>query len=121
MSQSNKKSTRKKKHKKRTSGNNTTNHNSSDKQNNTSKLCCFSSLDYIVLASTLAVALGEELSTTDISILSTFFAVLSDELALIASVNACSTNGETPVFVPPVPDVAATSSQNRSKNMKKKK
>ena len=94
---------------------------SSSNEDPTSKLCCFSSLDYIVLASTLAVALGEELSTTDISILSTFFAVLSDELALIASVNACSTNGETPVFVPPVPDVAATSSQNRSKNMKKKK
>ena len=38
-----------------------------------SKLCAFSSLDYIVLASTLAVALGEELSSNDVSILATFF------------------------------------------------
>ena len=129
MSEPKKKSKKKKKYKKRSYCNNN-NQNTSDNpyknqsssnEDPTSKLCCFSSLDYIVLASTLAVALGEELSTTDISILSTFFAVLSDELALIASVNACSTTGENPVFVPPVPDVAATSSQNRSKNMKKKK
>ena len=123
MSEPKKKSKKKKKYKKRSYCNNNNQNTSDNSYNNqsssnedpTSKLCCFSSLDYIV------VALGEELSTTDISILSTFFAVLSDELALIASVNACSTNGETPVFVPPVPDVAATSSQNRSKNMKKKK
>ena len=129
MSEPKKKSKKKKKYKKRSYCNNNNQNTSDNSYNNqsssnedpTSKLCCFSSLDYIVLASTLAVALGEELSTTDISILSTFFAVLSDELALIASINACSTNGETPVFVPPVPDVAATSSQNRSKNMKKKK
>ena len=121
MSQSNKKSTRKKKHKKRTSGNNTTNHNSSDKQNNTSKLCCFSSTDYIVLASTLAIALGEELSTTDISILSTFFAVLSDELALIGSFQSCGDNGDDSIFVPPVPDVAVTCSKNKNKKYTKKK
>ena len=36
-------------------------------QNTSSKLCYFSAIDYIVLASTLAIALGEELSTTDIS------------------------------------------------------
>ena len=87
-----------------------------------SKLCAFSSLDYIVLASTLAVALGEELSSNDVNILATFFAVLSDELALIAAVDACNTGGnETSIFVPPIPDVAATSSQNISKNIKKKK
>ena len=89
MSEPKKKSKKKKKYKKRSYCNNN-NQNTSDNSYNdqsssnedpTSKLCCFSSLDYIVLASTLAVALGEELSTTDISILSTFFAVLSDELA----------------------------------------
>lgn len=39
---------------------------------NDSKLCAFSSLDYIVVASTLAVALGEELSTNDVNVLATF-------------------------------------------------
>ena len=50
-----------------------------------SKLCAFSSLDYIVLASTLAVALGEELSSNDINILATFFAVLSDCVSVFPS------------------------------------
>ena len=68
-----------------------------------SKLCAFSSLDYIVLASTLAVALGEELSSNDINILATFFAVLSDELALIAAVDVCSSSEEEETFTAPTP------------------
>ncbi|MCI9061003.1 MULTISPECIES: hypothetical protein [Romboutsia] len=77
-----------------------------------SKLCAFSSLDYIVLASTLAVALGEELSSNDINILATFFAVLSDELALIAAVDACpSSNENEDTFPAPTPDVAMTRSK----------
>ena len=90
-------------------------------QNTSSKLCYFSAIDYIVLASTLAIALGEELSTTDISILSTFFAVLSDELALIGGLNACNNNDEDVIFVPPIPDVAATSSRNKNKKCTKKR
>lgn len=73
-----------------------------------SRLCAFSSLDYIVLASTLAVALGEELSSNDINILSTFLAVLSDELALISAVDACSSSEDEEIFPPPTPDVAMT-------------
>lgn len=73
-----------------------------------SKLCAFSSLDYIILASTLAVALGEELSSNDVSILATFFAVLSDELALIAAVDVCSSSEEEETFTAPTPDVAVT-------------
>lgn len=98
--------------------------NQSNSDSQKSKLCCFSSTDYIVLASTLAIALGEELSQTDLNILSTFFAVLSDELALIATVQGCNTGNED-VFVPPVPDVAATStnkmtpSKNQKRNSKK--
>ena len=69
-----------------------------------SKLCAFSSLDYIVLASTL----GEELSSNDVSILATFFAVLSDELALIAAVDVCSSSEEEETFTAPTPDVAVT-------------
>lgn len=100
--------------------------NQSNSSNNTySKLCCFSSVDYIVLASTLAIALGEELSSTDLGILSTFFAVLSDELALIQSVNSCNNNTNNPIFTPPVADVAVTSSKNEvnkgKKSIKKKK
>lgn len=89
--------------------------------NNDSKLCCFSALDYIILASTLSIALSEELSNTDIGILSTFFAVLSDELALISSMQNCNSNNDQPVFVPPVPDVAVTSSKNNTNKKYKKK
>ena len=84
-----------------------------------SKLCAFSSLDFIVLASTLAVALGEELSDDDISILATFFAVLSDELALIEAVNDCSSSeDEDETFTVPTPDVAITSTKTNKSNSK---
>lgn len=103
------------------SQNNNTNCQSNNTDDQTqSKLCCFSSTDYIVLASTLAIALGEELSETDLSILSTFFAVLSDELALIAAVQGCNT-GEENVFVPPVPDIAVTSPTNETPSTKQKR
>lgn len=98
------------------------NNKSNKSTNKTSKLCTFSSTDYIVLASTLAIALGEELSSDDVNILASFFAVLSDELALIAAIDECNSNDEnSSVFVPPIPDVATTSSQHRSKHIKKKK
>lgn len=138
MNQSNKKSTKKTKSKKRSccnnknsnssnssnkesSSSNNSNTQSNSNQNTSSKLCYFSAIDYIVLASTLAIALGEELSTTDISILSTFFAVLSDELALIGGLDACNNNDEDVIFVPPIPDVAATSSRNKNKKCTKKR
>lgn len=73
-----------------------------------SKLCYFSSLDYIVLASSLAIALSEELNSNDINILATFFAVLSDELALISSIQQCSSPEDDESFVDPIPDTAIT-------------
>lgn len=86
----------------------------------TSKLCSFGSLDYIVLASTLAIALGEELSSNDINILATFFAVLSDELALISSVEVCSSPNESEeIFSAPTPDVALTRNKITRSNCKK--
>ena len=131
MSELKNKSNKKKKLKKRSScSKKYTTNNSSIKSNNisnnsnNSKLCCFSALDYMVLASTLAIALGEELSDTDISILSTFFAVLSDELALIESINDCKDNDDDEsIFAPPIPDVALTSSKNNinKKIIKKEK
>ncbi|WP_296645411.1 hypothetical protein [Romboutsia sp. 13368] len=78
---------------------------------NDSKLCTFSSLDYILLASTLAVALGEELSTNDINILATFLDVLSDELALIATIDECSSSDPEEPIPAPTPDVAMTRTQ----------
>ena len=93
---------------------------SNDSGNSGSKLCCFGYVDYIVLASTLAIALGEELDNTDLNILSTFFAVLSDELALITSVNSCSNNTPDETFVAPVPDVAMTSDYKNSNVHNKK-
>lgn len=103
---------------------NSCNNGTDDSNNNsnkeTSKLCSFGYVDYIVLASTLAIALGEELDTDDLSILAAFFATFSDELALIASVKSCSSNTPDDIFVPPVPDVAVTRSYNKSKRIKKK-
>lgn len=106
-----------KKYKKRSSSNKTPNNCSNNKdEQNTSKLCSFSAVDYIVLASTLAIALGEELSSDDINILASFFAVLSDELALIAAIDVCgSRDDNSSTFVSPVPDVAATSLKNKKK------
>ena len=108
-----------------TSGNTSNSSNSSantlnSSGNSNSKLCCFGYVDYIVLASTLAIALGEELDNTDLNILSTFFAVLSDELALITSVNNCSSNTPEETFVAPVPDVAMTRDYKNSNVHNKK-
>ena len=79
----------------------------------TSTLCCFGICDYIILASSLALALGEELDSIDIDILSSFFAVLSDELALISSVKAC---GSSDLVVDAPPDVLTDDSGNSSDN-----
>ncbi|MBU5335641.1 hypothetical protein [Intestinibacter bartlettii] len=92
--------------------NNDNNQNTNDNSNNVkSKLCYFSAFDYFVLSSTLAIALAEELSDTDIDILSTFLATLSDQLALIGSVNSCAQGERENIFVPPIP--AGTSSGGR--------
>lgn len=98
------------------------NRNSNNKK---SKLCCFGYVDYIILASSLAIAISEEVSDTDLNILSTFFAVLADELALIGSVRSCPSDGDDTsddeVFVPPVPDVAGVAATRTSKKIIKKK
>lgn len=85
-----------------------------------SRLCYFRSVDYIFLASSLAIALGEELSSNDINILATFFAVLSDELALIGAVDVCNSGDSDDVFIAPVPDAAVTYSKSSKKTYPKK-
>ncbi|MEG0050890.1 MAG: hypothetical protein RR712_01825 [Terrisporobacter sp.] len=114
-------SSKNKKRQKTYKRNNSNNQSSSDSDNKTSKLCCFGYIDYIVLSSTLAIALGEELSSNDLNILASFFAVLSDELALISSVQNCESGNDSDVFVPPIPDVALTSTNNKQKKRIKKK
>jgi hypothetical protein len=85
------------------SNDNSNNSSSSCSNNNKSYLCSFGYLDYIVLASTLAIALAEELSEDDLDVLSAFFAVLADELALITSIQECSSGDETQdTFIPPI-------------------
>lgn len=85
------------------SNDNSNNSSSSCSNNNKSYLCSFGYLDYIVLASTLAIALAEELSEEDLEVLSAFFAVLADELALITSIQECSSGDETQdTFIPPI-------------------
>ncbi|SCI02250.1 MULTISPECIES: hypothetical protein [unclassified Romboutsia] len=101
-------------------GFNNNNGNSNNDDSSDSKLCCFGYLDYIVLASTLAVALAEELNVNDLNILSTFLAVLSDELALVSSVKSCNPDSSDEVFVPPIPDVAITRASKKNKTRIKK-
>lgn len=106
--------------------NQSTNDNSNSEK---SKLCYFSAFDYFVLSSTLAIALAEELSDTDIDILSTFLATLSDQLALIGSVNSCEQGERENIFVPPIPAgtssggrcSTSSSSKKRSKKIVKRK
>ncbi|CEQ31843.1 Uncharacterised protein [[Clostridium] sordellii] len=94
--------------------------------NDKSKLCRFGYVDYIVLASSLAVAISEEVNVNDLNILATFFAVLSDELALISSVKSCtesssSNNSSSEEFPAAVPDTALTRSKSKVKKRKKVK
>ena len=94
--------------------------NSNNKQ---SKLCYFGYIDYLFLASALAIALAEELSNDDVNILSGFFATLADELALIAAVGQCSSNNDdsdNDVIIPPAPDAAAVAVTRGSKKIIKK-
>ena len=91
--------------------------NSSSK---TSKLCAFGSLDYMILASTIAIALSEEFSSDEIDILASFFAVLSDELALIEAIEDCNSNvTDDDVFVAPIPSVSTiTLDEDNNTNLK---
>lgn len=61
------------------------------------------------------------MSVTDLNILSTFLAVLSDELALVSSIQSCNSSDSDDVFVPPVPDVAITRSNKNINQPKKNK
>ena len=112
------------------SNNNDNNQNTNDNSNNqNSKLCYFSAFDYFVLSSTLAIALSEELSATDIDILSTFLATLSDQLALIGDLTSCEQGQTENAFVPPIPANTSSSrgystsspSKKRSKKIVKRK
>ena len=110
--------------------NNDNNQNTNDNSTNqNSKLCYFSAFDYFVLSSTLAIALSEELSATDIDILSTFLATLSDQLALIGDLTSCEQGQTENAFVPPIPANTSSSrgystsspSKKRSKKIVKRK
>ena len=101
--------------------NNDNNQNTNDNSNNqNSKLCYFSAFDYFVLSSTLAIALSEELSATDIDILSTFLATLSDQLALIGDLTSCEQGQTENAFVPPIPaNTSSSRGYSTSSNSKK--
>lgn len=111
------------------SNNNNNNSNNNDNNQNTnanstnqnSKLCYFSAFDYFVLSSTLAIALAEELSDTDIDILSTFLATLSDQLALIGDLNSCAQGETENAFVPPIPaNTPSSRGYSNSSNLKRR-
>lgn len=102
------------------------NRNNSSKS---SKLCSFGYLDYMILASTISIALSEEFDDDEISVLASFFAVLSDELALIEAIKDCNDNTpDEDTFVAPIPSVATTLcndhnniAKNTNSNIKRKK
>ena len=101
------------------SSNNNNSNNNDNNQN--SKLCYFSAFDYFVLSSTLAIALAEELSDTDIDILSTFLATLSDQLALIGDLNSCAQGETENAFVPPIPaNTPSSRGYSNSSNLKRR-
>ena len=104
------------------STNNDNNQNTNDNSTNqNSKLCYFSAFDYFVLSSTLAIALAEELSDTDIDILSTFLATLSDQLALIGDLNSCAQGETENAFVPPIPaNTPSSRGYSNSSNLKRR-
>ena len=104
------------------SNNNDNNQNTNDNSTNqNSKLCYFSAFDYFVLSSTLAIALAEELSDTDIDILSTFLATLSDQLALICDLNSCAQGETENAFVPPIPaNTPSSRGYSNSSNLKRR-
>ena len=104
------------------SNNNDNNQNTNDNSTNqNSKLCYFSAFDYFVLSSTLAIALAEELSDTDIDILSTFLATLSDQLALIGDLNSCAQGEKENAFVPPIPaNTPSSRGYSNSSNLKRR-
>jgi len=91
-----------------------------NKNTSKSRLCYFGSVNYIFLASSLALALSEELSADDINILAAFLDVLSDELALIAALDSCDNDGTNEILIPPAPDAAITDSDNFKKTPHKK-
>ena len=105
------------------SNNNDNNQNTNaNSTNQNSKLCYFSAFDYFVLSSTLAIALAEELSDTDIDILSTFLATLSDQLALIGDLNSCAQGETENAFVPSSRGYSNSSNlKRRSKKIVKRK
>ena len=101
------------------SSNNNNSNNNDNNQN--SKLCYFSAFDYFVLSSTLAIALAEELSDTDIDILSTFLATLSDQLALIGDLNSSAQGDTENAFVPPIPaNTPSSRGYSNSSNLKRR-
>ncbi len=101
--------------------NNNDNNTNANSTNQNSKLCYFSAFDYFVLSSTLAIALAEELSDTDIDILSTFLATLSDQLALIGDLNSCAQGETENAFVPPIPaNTPSSRGYSNSSNLKRR-
>ena len=77
-------------------------------KNSKSKLCKYNAGDYLIVVSTLAIAISEEFNDVDVNILAAFFATLADELALISSVNACPPKNGNEPFIPPISDTALT-------------
>ncbi|MEG1310844.1 MAG: hypothetical protein RR942_07575 [Romboutsia sp.] len=97
---------------KRSTNNNSANINQTSPK---SFLCNFGYVDYIILASTISIALGEELSSNDLNVLASFLAVLSDELALVSSVQSCS-SGNSDDFTFVAPNISRKSNNNDISN-----
>jgi len=94
-----------------------------------SKLCRFAPRDYIALSSAVSLAIAEELDDDELGILVAFFAVIADQLTLVAaSRRICSgtnsggtvTNVTEPANPLTVSDEIAADKINRKKVKKKR-
>lgn len=56
-----------------------------------SRLCRFAPRDYVALSSALSLAIAEELDDDELSVLVAFFAVVADQLTLIATARGLCT------------------------------
>jgi len=60
-----------------------------------SKLCRFAPRDYIALSSALSLAIAEELDDDELKVLIAFFAVVADQLTLIATARSLCSAGDS--------------------------
>ena len=94
-----------------------------------SRLCCFAPRDYIALSSALSLAIADELDKEELTVLIAFFAVVAEQLNLIATARGlCTTGNSDDTFSnvagptnPISPEADAEVAADKSKDINRKK